>query len=296
MRLLSFLLLFTVVAFSSCSEQNNVTPNGYEVIRHNTPSGDKPAVGDYAFAHIYAFVDGVLETSTRQQNRLMPVLIYTNEELVKMKESGKPNPVYDAISVMNVGDSITVNLPVTEEMRQNPKFANTKNLHYDIVLVEFKTAEAYNAEQAEAKKEQQELANASKARESEVAAKVTEIAAQYTSGQLKSKITSTDSGLKYMVLTEGDGPATKVGQKVSVNYYGALTNGKSFDNSYKRGQAFQFPLGAGRVIKGWDEGVALLKSGDLAVLFVPSELGYGKAGAGANIPGDSELIFYIEVL
>ncbi len=296
MKILSLISLFAAVAFLSCDEQSNVTPNGYEIIRHNQSNGDKPAVGDYAFVHIYAFVDGVLETSTRQQDRLMPILVYSDEELVKMEESGKPNPVYDAVSVMSVGDSITVNMPITEEMKKQPRFANSKEMHYDIVMVESKTSEGYKAEQEEAKRAQQEQAKANKARESEIAAKVTEIAAQYTSGQLDGEITTTDSGLKYMVLKEGDGPATKPGNSVKVNYYGALTNGKTFDNSFKRGQPFQFPLGAGRVIKGWDEGVALLKSGDQAVLFIPSELGYGKAGSGPNIPGDSELIFYIEVL
>jgi len=298
MKFLPVTLLLIVAVFFSCSseQQGNITPNGYEIVRLKSGDGVKPAVGDYVFAQLYAYVDGVLETSTRQQHRQLPVIVYSKEELLKMKETGKANPVYDAISMMGVGDSISVDVPITEEMRQNPRFASSQKMHYDIVVEELKTAEEYKNEQEAAKQAQQKISSENQARESEVAAVVSDIAAKYGKGQLKDQLKTTSSGLKYMILEPGDGPATTVGQDVSVNYYGVLTNGSMFDNSFKRGQAFTFPLGAGRVIKGWDEGVALLKSGDHAVLFIPSELGYGKRGSGAAIPGDSELIFYIEVM
>ncbi len=99
-----------------------------------------------------------------------------------------------------------------------------------------------------------------------------------------------------MVLEEGTGNPTQVGKEIDVHYYGMLTNGEMFDNSFNRGSPISFPLGTGRVIPGWDEGLALMKGGDRGVLFIPSELGYGKAGSGAKIPPDSELIFYVEIL
>ena len=181
-------------------------------------------------------------------------------------------------------------------MRQDPRMAETKELYYVIAMESSKTEAEFKAEQEEERAAMAKLAEESKARLGEVETTVKDLANQYTSGGLKDQLTSTESGLKYMILEEGEGPATKVGSPVNVHYYGTLTNGEMFDNSFQRGQAFNFPLGQGRVIKGWDEGVALLKTGDKAVLFIPSELGYGAAGAGEKIPGDSELIFYIEVL
>jgi FKBP-type peptidyl-prolyl cis-trans isomerase len=103
------------------------------------------------------------------------------------------------------------------------------------------------------------------------------------------------SGLKYTILETGEGPEAKAGQTVSVHYAGFLTNGKKFDASYDRGQFFDFPLGAGRVIKGWDEGVVGMKVGEKRKLVIPPELGYGARGAGGVIPPNATLIFIVEL-
>ena len=105
----------------------------------------------------------------------------------------------------------------------------------------------------------------------------------------------TESGLSITDLVVGDGPEASAGKTVSVNYRGTLENGKEFDSSYGRG-AFDFPLGAGRVIKGWDEGVAGMKVGGKRKLIIPSELGYGSRGAGNVIPPNATLIFEVELL
>ena len=86
---------------------------------------------------------------------------------------------------------------------------------------------------------------------------------------------TTASGLRYIDFGGGDGAAAKAGDNVSVHYTGTLENGQKFDSSVDRNQAFQFPLGAGRVIKGWDEGVAGMRVGDKRRLIIPSDLGYG---------------------
>ena len=108
--------------------------------------------------------------------------------------------------------------------------------------------------------------------------------------------TTTASGLTYIVTKHGDGQQLKVGDNVIVNYTGMLTNGKKFDSSLDRGQPFSFPLGAGRVIKGWDEGVQKLHVGDHATFILPSTIAYGPRGAGSDIPPDATLIFIIEVV
>ena len=105
----------------------------------------------------------------------------------------------------------------------------------------------------------------------------------------------TASGLRITELEIGDGALAGSGQTVVVNYRGTLENGREFDSSYGRGP-FSFPLGAGRVIKGWDEGVAGMKVGGKRKLVIPPDLAYGSRGAGGVIPPNATLIFEVELL
>ena len=106
----------------------------------------------------------------------------------------------------------------------------------------------------------------------------------------------TASGLEYVELVEGTGPRPKTGDSVSVHYTGWLKSGQKFDSSLDRGQPFVFPLGRGRVIKGWDEGVATMKVGGKRLLLIPPSLGYGARGAGGVIPPNATLLFQVELL
>ena len=106
----------------------------------------------------------------------------------------------------------------------------------------------------------------------------------------------TPSGLKYIDQEVGTGDVAVAGKTASVHYTGWLENGKKFDSSVDRGQPFSFPLGAGRVIKGWDEGVQGMKVGGKRKLTIPSDLGYGSRGAGGVIPANATLIFDVELL
>ena len=107
---------------------------------------------------------------------------------------------------------------------------------------------------------------------------------------------TTPSGLKYEDTKVGTGPEAKAGQTAVVHYTGWLTDGKKFDSSKDRGQPFQFPLGQGRVIKGWDLGVPGMQVGGLRKLSIPPEEGYGSRGAGNVIPPNANLIFEVELL
>jgi len=107
---------------------------------------------------------------------------------------------------------------------------------------------------------------------------------------------TTNSGLKYEELQEGSGTEAKAGNMVHVHYTGWLTDGTKFDSSVDRGSPFSFKLGAGKVIKGWDEGVAGMKIGGKRKLTIPAQLGYGARGAGGVIPPNAELIFEVELL
>ena len=107
---------------------------------------------------------------------------------------------------------------------------------------------------------------------------------------------TTESGLRYKMIQKGAGKQAEKGKTVSVHYQGALENGQVFDSSYKRKQPIDFKLGAGQVIEGWDEGIALLQVGDKARFVIPSYLGYGSNGAGGVIPPDATLVFDVELM
>lgn len=106
---------------------------------------------------------------------------------------------------------------------------------------------------------------------------------------------TTESGLRYIIREKGNGIQPVKDAQVKVHYVGKLTNDTVFDSSYKRNQAFSFTLGQGQVIKGWDEGIALLHQGDKATLIIPAELGYGSRATG-DIPPNSTLIFDLELM
>lgn len=109
-------------------------------------------------------------------------------------------------------------------------------------------------------------------------------------------MTRTPSGLVYVITRGSTGQAPQSGQTVIVNYTGLLGSGVKFDSSLDRGQPFKFRLGAGRVIKGWDEGIAKLRVGEQATLIIPPHLGYGAKGAGGVIPANATLIFIVELI
>ena len=108
--------------------------------------------------------------------------------------------------------------------------------------------------------------------------------------------TTTASGLQFIDVKVGSGASPQTGQTVVVHYTGWLTSGRKFDSSVDRGQPFSFVIGTGKVIKGWDEGVASMKVGGKRRLIIPPELGYGAGGYPPIIPANAQLIFDVELL
>lgn len=106
----------------------------------------------------------------------------------------------------------------------------------------------------------------------------------------------TPSGLRYKIIQKGSGAPAEKGKQISVHYKGQLADGRVFDSSYQRKEPIDFTVGIGQVIKGWDEGLQLLRVGDKARLVIPSDLAYGSQGAGGVIPPDATLIFDVELM
>ena len=109
-------------------------------------------------------------------------------------------------------------------------------------------------------------------------------------------IVTTASGLQYEEILTGDGATAKAGDMVTVHYTGWLTDGSKFDSSKDRNDPFEFNLGGGEVIRGWDEGVQGMHVGGIRKLTIPASLGYGSRGAGRVIPPNATLVFEVELL
>ena len=113
---------------------------------------------------------------------------------------------------------------------------------------------------------------------------------------MPTNLQTSPSGLQYTIDQPGTGAQPKAGQTVSVHYTGWLPDGTKFDSSRDRGAPIEFPLGQGRVIKGWDEGIAAMSIGEKRTLVIPPALGYGARGAGGVIPPNATLVFKVELV
>jgi len=223
---------------------------------------------------------GKLVVFTTRENE--PIKHRFSEDMYETNES----PIMEMLSQMSAGDSTTLLIEADSIAYQlDPQwgFQPGDLATFDIVVREVKTKTQLDAEQRELDKQADKINNNTLA-----------AIKKYNAGTLEVETTAT--GLKYHIIEQGNGEKPNTGDLVTVNYSGHLTDGKQFDNSFKRGQPFQFPLGQGRVIPGWDEGFAMLPVGTKAYLFIPSILGYGAQGMLPDIPEDAELIFYIELL
>lgn len=114
--------------------------------------------------------------------------------------------------------------------------------------------------------------------------------------EIPATLETTASGLQYSIDEAGTGAQPVKGQTVSVHYTGWLTDGTKFDSSRDRKAPLEFPVGTGRVIKGWDEGVSAMKAGEKRTLVIPPALGYGASGAGGVIPPNATLVFKVELV
>ena len=194
-------------------------------------------------------------------------------------------PTFEVLMMMTTGDSMHVNQRLDSIPNLPPGFSNSDVLNFRIKLLSVTTKAALALEKEK-----------TIAKEKVIEERTVALIKEYQAGKLDGQIQTSPSGLKYIIHKVGTGEKAMAGKKVKAHYSGFLTNGSSFDNSYKRGEAFEFILGKGQVIKGWDEGIALLSEGTEATFFIPYALAYGEAGRPPSIPAKSELVFFIELL
>ena len=287
-RIFSAASIFLTILFlsSSCgifsgSTKYKFTENGlqYRFIERNKKS-PQPAIGKIMSLDItYGSADSILFKS-----KDMPTGLFK----VPMLESAFPGDFYEMMNLMHIGDSAQFVLKAepfftkTAGYPEVPPNANgIDKLTFNVRLVSAMTKEELAAEE-EAKKEELRLMEEDR------------IKAYLTENNITSK--PTESGLYVLIKKEGQGETPKKGDRVKVHYTGTLLNGKKFDSSVDRGTPFEFPIGQGRVIKGWDEGISMLKVGSKATLIIPSKLAYGERGAGQDISPYAPLIFDVELI
>ncbi|MBY5960165.1 FKBP-type peptidyl-prolyl cis-trans isomerase [Membranicola marinus] len=292
-----FSLLFSAIALMmACgTDQSEPTVEGttedgfrYNIYKTGS-SNDLPQPTQYVY-----FKAGVLLDDTSVLQPLSDIVRF--QIPADTTPVDQVNPIVNILQQMSVGDSANVyvdldSIPQAKMQFPDNKYINNYFLVQDIVDEE-------TALDAIAKEKEENMIKMQKAKEK--SGKVDSLVGlyldKYKKGELDSDLQKLESGLEIYTIEPGSGDPVGNNQ-VEVHYWGVLEeDGKMFDNSYDRGMPFPLTVGAGSVIKGWDEGVAKLHPGEEALLFIPSELGYGEQGAGGDIPANADLVFFVEVL
>lgn len=285
--ILSVLTLFTFAQVACQKGKEVTTAGGNRVINHTNLEGPKASFGNTVLISVDTWVnDSLVQSTTRDAGgpRELPL---PDSSMMK----GKVPAVFEAILMMAKGDSATVIQPLDSIMKKGiPKnFGEVKEIRYEVKLVDIITPDVLEKRNAE----KLQKAEGAKAEGMLVAEKVKTMLADYKAKKLDN-LKKTDSGLEYVIIEQGSGPAIKDGDNIPTNYYGARkSDGFMFDNSYDRGGPAPFNVGG--LIPGFNEGMKLLNRGGKALLIIPSKLGYGEQGAGGDIPPNTDLVFYIEM-
>lgn len=291
-KLFFYLLGLLLVAGCSTEGKRMKAEGGYEYEMVRKGSSEPIPVESYVFFNMdLAYQDSILQTSSNSPQR--PVIKITAEK----KDYGYFTALVNLMSKMHEGDSFHYFFPVDSFDQKPPGFDKfTEPVVYRVGITDVMDEAAFQKYTDSVQQAQEKVKQVVRDRLPEVEAFVKNTYDAYKKGDLNAQVQTTASGLKYVIHENGDGPKPEKGKQVAVHYYGMLAkDAKMFDNSFSRGQPYQFPLGVGQVIPGWDEGISLLNKGSKATLFIPAALGYGAAGSPPTIPENAELIFYVEV-
>ena len=292
LRLLVYISFFIgSLTFSSCQSggSGNTLSNGYKYTLHTSNEGPRPAIGEVVSLD-FQLIDeaGKILDDSR--------LINTSTPSIKVPEENDAatarNPMLALIRKMTIGDSATVIVP-TDSLPNPPEdIKASKFISYVVKVNAIEDAEAYRER---INKEQLEIRAAAKFKEEAMKDEIKGYFDNYLAGKYKSSTVTNDNGLKVAIINDKNDIIAKSGDFVSVQYFGFLKDGSSFDNSYRAGRPFTFKIGQGMAIKGWDLGIPQVPRGADAILEIPYELAYGEKGNPPVIPAKSDLYFFINV-
>ena len=284
-----FVMSLFVIACASDTGMETIMGYNYDHVIKN--DGKRPAPGEYVFYNYYLRNDkGELLEASNQKNKISEFRIPPADAYPKKA------PLIELMKVMAVGDSARLHYPIDSLPEAGrARFGEVRELVYEVVIQDVKTEAEYAIIKQERDAENAEKMAAAKDKETAVKDKVAEVLRKYNSGELTNEIRKAGD-LEYVIHEEGAGPLGDNGQTVTAHYYGVLkSDGSMFDNSFSRGQPFQFVLGKGQVISGWDQGFRRLNAGSKATLFIPYHMAYGENGRPPTIPAKSDLVFYVEL-
>ena len=288
---LASLMIATIIFFSFKSPNGNITPGGFEYMIMEKGSGDPVKDNEFVFFTVKVLGDDGSVITENVNEDDMPYYQIPEE----LPTGPMANPIIDMIklSKAKVGGVYKLVMPMDSMPGASAEYPNLKHFEYIIAIKKIQGKKEFTQHMEEKQAEQAALAEAKKAKLPALLELIETTLSDYNSGKLEVK--TTPSGLKYYIVKQGEGENSKEGQIVKADYYGALLDGKKFDESFSRGQEFSFPVGQGQVIRGWDEGFTLLNKGSRAFLFIPADLAFGEAGSPPVIPANSELVFYVEL-
>ncbi len=285
--ILSVLTLFTIAQVACQKGKEVTTAGGNRVLNHTNLEGPKATFGKTVLISVNTWVnDSLVQSTSRDAGGPREIALPDSSQM-----KGKIPAVFEALMLMAKGDSATVIQPLDSTMKKGiPKsFGEVKEIRYEVKLVDIITPEMLQQRQAE----EMLKAEGAKAQGMIIAQTVKTMLADYKSKKL-ANLKKSASGLEYVIIEQGTGAPVKDGDNIPTNYYGVRkSDGKMFDNSYDRGGPAPFSVGG--LIPGFNEGMKLLNRGGKALLIIPSSLGYGEQGAGADIPPNADLVFYIEM-
>lgn len=290
-----FFSLLCVLLIAGCSSEGRriKSESGYEYQVVRKGGSDPIPVNSYVFFNMsLTQKDSVLQTTATMGKPSVLKLMEDN------KSYGQLKALVDIMGTLHEGDSLNFFFPVDSFDRVPPGFeAFTEPLVYHVGIVDVMDEAAFEKYSDSIQQEQEKVRQVVRDRLPEIESFTKSTWDAYKKGDLNSQMQTTASGLRYIIHEAGqEGTKPNKGDQVSVHYYGMLdADAKMFDTSFKGGQPYQFPLGMGQVIPGWDEGILLLNKGAKATLFIPAALGYGAAGSPPVIPENADLIFYVEL-
>ena len=281
---------------SACGEKNlnsgfQKSKNGLFYQFFNKNEGNLPQLGD------------LLELSIGCKVNDTTVIIPVMENIMQLQESQFAGDLFEGLAMMHKGDSAAFIVDIDSTFKklmgqpQLPEgFSSSDEMRFNVRLDDFYPESEYAKRMAvKAKKASEERIAKMKEDHPEETANAAQQLTDYLNDN-KIVVEPTASGLCYVMTTEGNGEKPQVGQMVKVHYTGKLLDGTVFDSSVERGQPFQFPLGVGQVIPGWDEGIQLMSKGEKGVLYIPYFLAYGDRAAGDKIVPFSNLMFEVELI
>ena len=286
MKKIFLLSLILGVLFTSCQQKSkqksyegyNQTSSGLYYKFYQQNEGENPQMME--------ILDVMLSCSINDT----AVIIPDNRMILPMMESLFAGDIYEGLQMMHKGDSASfmVRADSTFITLFGSPMPNVFSIN-DLMRFEIRLNDFYPESEMQAKQIEYMKENYS----DETAKAEQELSEYLKNNNIKTKETA--SGLNYVITKEGNGEKPNVGTLIKVHYTGKLLDGTVFDSSVNRNEPFQFVLGIGQVIPGWDEGLQLLSKGSKAVLYIPYYLAYGDRGAG-TIPPFSTLIFEVELI